>query len=132
MPAAHPDIRRDEKGDLLTVGYVLEVDGKRIYLAGDTSVTEELIETLKSLRPITTALLPVNEHNFYRGRRGIIGTMSVRDAFLLADEIGIKTLIPVHWDMFAANSVSPEEIQAIYQQVKPSFDLQINPIAIAL
>jgi len=132
LAAAHPDIRRDEKGDLMTVGYVFEVEGKRVYLAGDTSVEEEIIETLMSLRPITTALLPVNEHNFYRGRRGIIGNMSVRDAFLLAEEIGIKTLIPVHWDMFAANSVSPEEIKAIYQEMKPDFDLQMNPTRMVL
>ncbi|MFV1998667.1 MAG: MBL fold metallo-hydrolase [Acidiferrobacterales bacterium] len=132
VPAAHPDIKRDEKGNLLTVGYVMEIDGKRIYLAGDTSITEQLIDSLMSLRPITTALLPVNEHNFYRGRRGIIGNMSVRDAFLLADEIGIETVIPVHWDMFAVNSVSPDEIRAIYQQIKPSFDLQMQPTSIVL
>lgn len=132
VPAAHPDTRRDEKGNLLAVGYVMEIDGTRIYLAGDTRVTDELIETLMSLSPVTTAFLPVNEHNYYRDRRGIIGNMSVRDAFFLADEIGIKTVIPVHWDMFAANSVSPEEIQAIYQQMKPGFDLLMHPTSIVL
>ena len=132
LPAAHPDIRRDERGYLLTVGYIMEINGGRIYLAGDTSVKEELIESLMSFMPITTALLPVNEHNFYRGRRGIVGNMSIRDAFSLANEIGIKTVIPVHWDMFAANCVSPDEIKATYQQVMPCFDLQINPTSIVL
>lgn len=132
VPAAHPVIKRDEEHNLLTIGYIMEIEGKRMYLAGDTSVTQELLETLTSLRPITTAILPVNERNFFRDRRGIIGNMSVREAFLLAAEIGVHTVIPVHWDMFEANSADPDEIHAIYRQMKPGFDLQINPDSIVL
>lgn len=132
VPAAHPVATRDEAGHLSTVGYILEIEGKRIYLAGDTCVTTELIDTLKSLQPISTAILPVNEHNFFRGRRGIIGNMSVREAFLLAEEIGAKSVIPVHWDMFEANSVDRDEIRAVYRQMKPGFELQIQPTSIAL
>ena len=132
VPAAHPIIKRDEDRNLLTIGYVAEIAGKRIYLAGDTSVTQELIDTLTLLRPITTAILPVNERNFFRDRRGIIGNMSVRESFLLAVEIGVKTVIPVHWDMFEANSVDPDEIHAIYDQMKPAFDLQMQPNSIVL
>jgi L-ascorbate metabolism protein UlaG (beta-lactamase superfamily) len=132
VPAAHPEIKRDSTGALLMVGYILQIEDKKIYLAGDTSVTTDLIKTLVSLRPITTALLPVNEHNFFRGRRGIIGNMSVRDAFLLAEEIGIQTVVPVHWDMFAENSVSLDEIDAVYQYLRPEFELQMNPDTIVL
>ena len=53
--------------------------------------------------------------------------MSVSESFLLAVEIGVKTVIPVHWDMFAANSVGIDEIQAIYSPMEPVFDLQIQP-----
>jgi len=56
----------------------------------------------------------------------------VRESFLLAVEIGVKTVIPVHWDMFAANSVGIDEIQAIYSQMEPDFDLQIQPDSIML
>jgi L-ascorbate metabolism protein UlaG (beta-lactamase superfamily) len=132
VPAAHPVIKRDEERNLLTIGYIMEIEGKRIYLAGDTSVTQELIDTLTLLRPITTAILPVNERNFFRDRRGIIGNMSVRESFLLADEIGVKTVIPVHWDMFEANSVGLDEIHAVYQQMEPAFDLQVQPDSIVL
>jgi len=132
VPAAHPVIERNREGRLISVGFVVEINGKRLYLAGDTSVENELIDTLMSLRPITAALMPVNEHNFYRGRRGIIGNMSIRDAFQLAEEIGIEVLIPVHWDMFEVNSVDPEEIQAVYRNMNPAFDLQIQPTSIAL
>jgi len=132
VPAAHPTVCRDAEGLPLCVGYVLEVDGKKLYFAGDTSVTDELIEALSGIMPISPALLPVNEHNFYRGKRGIIGNMSIRDAFLLAEELKIGRVIPVHWDMFAVNSVSPDEIVAVYQQMMPSFKLEMQPKIIEL
>src|SRR3546814_713222 len=90
VPAAHPLIERDTLGHLRYVGYVIEHPDRRLYLAGDTSVVQELIDRLDALKPIATALLPVNEHNFFRGRRGISGHMSVREAFQLADELGLE------------------------------------------
>ncbi len=132
VPAAHPVIERDAENNLMAVGYVIEINSKLLYLAGDTSVENEIIETLGSLKPVTAALLPVNEHNFYRGRRGIIGNMSIRDAFHLAEELGIKTVVPVHWDMFEVNSVDLDEIQAVYKRMNPNFELQIKPTSILL
>jgi len=123
VPAAHPDIQIDEAGRLKCVGYVVRYGHKRIYLAGDTCVREEILAALRALSPIDAALLPVNEHNFFRGRRGITGNMSVREAFELARETGIRRVIPVHWDMFAANAVHPEEIELIYEKTRPGFEL---------
>lgn len=125
--AAHPRIERDENGHLRHVGYVIEYQRKRLYLAGDTSVVQELIDCLTALQPISTALLPVNEHNFFRGRRGIIGNMSVREAFQLADELGMEHVVPVHWDMFAANAAGVKEIRAVYTHMRPGFQLHLQP-----
>lgn len=127
VPAAHPEIRRDGQGLLECVGFVLEREGRRVYLAGDTNVQQELLDSLAALAPIATAVLPVNEHNFFRGRRGIIGNMSVREAFLLADEVGIDEVVPVHWDMFAANAVGLDEIRAVHAQMRPRCRLSIQP-----
>jgi L-ascorbate metabolism protein UlaG (beta-lactamase superfamily) len=125
VPAAHPRLEHDAAGRLTCVGYVLQYADKRIYVAGDTMVCEELLAGLKALPPIDVALLPVNEHNFFRGRRGIIGNMSIRDAFGLAGEVGIRTVIPVHWDMFAVNSAYPEEIEIVYRKMQPAFELRL-------
>jgi hypothetical protein len=38
------------------------------------------------LGPIDVAFLPMNERSFFRKRRGIIGNMSVREAFAMAAE----------------------------------------------
>ena len=127
LPAAHPTPRRDQNGNSLCVGYLLEHAGSRLYLAGDTSVTQELLDALKKHTPICTAILPVNEHNFFRARRGIVGNMSIREAFLLAEELGIDHVVPVHWDMFAVNAVDPEEIRAVYRQMRPRFQLLLQP-----
>lgn len=129
VPAAHPEIERDESGRLACVGYVLEEDGHRIYVAGDTSLRQPLLDALEGLAPIATALLPVNERNFFRDRRGIIGNMSVREAFQMASELGIRNVVPVHWDMFAANAVGPGEIAAVYEHMRPGFELHMQPVA---
>lgn len=131
-PAAHMDIELDVQGRWTTVGYLLEYAGQKIYLAGDTCVKQEIIDTLVSEAPIHTAFLPVNEHNFFKGRRGIVGNMSVREAFQFAQEIGVQQVVAVHWDMFAINSVDPDEIRLIHQRTHAPFALLIRPTCINL
>lgn len=132
VPAAHPRILLSQDGQPRAVGYLFERFDKRVWVAGDTSVCDELINTLSNLKPINTALLPVNEDNFFRRRRGIVGNMSVREAFGLAAELGIEQVVPVHWDLFEINSTSPEEIWAVYQAHLWPFQLEMNPAAIRL
>ena len=114
IAAAHPTIRRDQHGNPQAVGYIFRYKERILYAAGDTSVCEEIIKILCNLPQIDIALLPVNEDNYFRRQRGIIGNMSVREAFELARTVKIKQVIPVHWDMFKCNSTSQEEILAIY------------------
>ena len=130
VPAAHEDLDVDEEGRCRYLGYVFEWRGRRFYHAGDTSPHEHLLAVLRGLGPIDVAFLPVNERSFFRKRRGIIGNMSVREAFAMAAEIGVRTLVPMHWDMFAPNSVFREEIELVYGRLNPPFALSINPTAV--
>lgn len=132
IAAAHPEIVRDGEGNLACVGYVIECGGQRIYFAGDTSACQEVLDALNALQPIHTAFLPINEHNFFRGRRNIVGNMSVREAMLLAQEIGVKQLVPMHWDMFACNAVSEDEILLVYSQFQAQFRLALKPGCLSL
>lgn len=132
VPAAHPTIERDTEGRLRCVGYLLCISGEKVYFAGDTSVSQELLDTLLELGPIHTAFLPVNEHNYFLNRRGIVGNMTLRESMSFADEVGVKQFVPVHWDMFACNSVTQDEIHLVYRQIKPRFNLVIHPSAIIL
>lgn len=131
IPAAHPRIRVDQDGEPQAVGYLFNHLGRTLYLAGDTSVCDELLEVLKGIGPINLALLPVNEDNFFRRRRGIVGNMSIREAFGLAVEVGIQAVVAVHWDMFSVNSASLDEINAVYSAYHWPFAL-IDPSAITI
>ena len=133
IPAAHPQISYDIDNIPNCLGWLLEFDSKKIYIAGDTSLCQELIDFMKKFNSIDIGLLPVNEDNYYRRRRGIVGNMSIREAFQFAIDINIKKLIPVHWDLFEANSVSPDEIKAVYNHHNQlPFDLvmSVNDLSI--
>ena len=123
VPAAHPRVLAGADGQPKAVGYLLERHQKRVWVVGDTSVCDEMIDYMQSLKPIHTAFMPVNEDNYFRRRRGIVGNMSVREAFGLAAELGIEQVVPVHWDLFEANSTTPEEIQAVYHAHSWPFEL---------
>lgn len=127
VPSAHPVVQRDDQGSWLYVGYLLRWRGRQFYHAGDTALTDEVYTHLKGLGKIDVAFLPVNEINYFRNRRGIIGNMSIREAFGLADELGIETVVPTHWDMFAANQVYREEIELLYNKLSPGFELRVLP-----
>jgi L-ascorbate metabolism protein UlaG (beta-lactamase superfamily) len=122
-PAAHPEITTNNKGYYQQIGFILKFGKCIIYLAGDTFLCDELIDTLKSLPKIDTAILPVNEHNYYRNKRGITGNMSVRDAMGLAVELGVNKIIPVHWDMFSVNSTYPDEIRLLHKHLASEITL---------
>jgi len=124
VPAAHTEIHRNLQGELRDVGYLLELGDSTIYHAGDTIPHPEIFEALKGIS-IDLALLPVNERNHFRDAQGIIGNMTLREAFQMATQLGVKTLIPTHWDMFAPNGVFPEEIELLHKLLAPPFELKI-------
>lgn len=127
VPAAHKLIEEDFDGHLRYLGYVINWNGKRILHTGDTCVHGLLIDRIKACGPIDIALLPVNECNFFRDRAGIVGNMSIREAFKLAEEISAEIVVPMHYDMFEPNQAYREEIEIIYSKTKPRFRLELDP-----
>ena len=87
------------------VGYVLG-DRRRVYHAGDTIVTDDVRLALEPLG-VEVAFLPINGRDAEREARGIVGNMDAAEAVELAVAIGAKRLVPIHWDGFAGNTVSP-------------------------
>ena len=88
------------------VGYILRLDGKRIYVAGDTDATKEA----RSVK-CDVALVPI----------GGTYTMDARKAAELINEIRPSVAIPVHYgavvgspkdgDIFAANVKEPIKVE---------------------
>lgn len=130
LPAAHPEVRRDADGHPDAVGYLLRHGEHVTWLAGDTSLTEEVRDVLHAAREeagaIHTAAVPVNERNFFRDRAGILGNMSVREAFQLAMELEVDIVVPVHWDMFAVNATTPAELCLVHREMGCPFTLQLT------
>ena len=91
------------------VGFVLEMDGVRIYHAGDTIHYDGMEATVGALRP-HVSLLPINGRHAEREARGIVGNLNEREAAWLAATVGSETLIPMHHDLFARNLGSAAEV----------------------
>ena len=65
------------------IGAVITIDGKRIYYAGDTDLTDEMGE----LADVDLALLPV----------GGTYTLDARQAARACEKIDCKAVVPYHW-----------------------------------
>ncbi len=70
-------------------GFVLEIDNKQIYFAGDTGLTIEM-KLLADLYKLDYAILPIGGNY----------TMDVDDAVIAADYINCSKIIGVHYDTF--------------------------------
>lgn len=90
------------------VGYVVG-GGPRVYHAGDTIVTDDLVAALAPLG-VDVALLPINGRDSAREARGIVGNMDAAEAVELALTTGATHLVPYHWDGFAGNTVPPGSV----------------------
>jgi L-ascorbate metabolism protein UlaG (beta-lactamase superfamily) len=51
--------------------------------------------------------MPINGRDAEREALGIVGNLDPAEAAELAAAIGASTMIPLHWDMFAANPGDP-------------------------
>jgi len=80
------------------VGYVIDIDGNRIYHAGDT----DLIEEMKNLKNINIALLPV----------GGTYTMNAEEAAKAAEIIKPQIAIPMHYGIVAGSTKDAEEFKS--------------------
>ena len=86
------------------VGYVVDVDGMRVYHAGDTDFVDEM----KSLSSIDLALLPI----------GGKYTMDVGEAISAADAIGAKRTVPMHYKSLLGREGSMEAEKKFLGAVK--------------
>ncbi len=98
VPAFHSSSLPDGRYAGEAAGIIFDIDGVKIYHAGDTCLTGEM-KTLKELYRPNIALLPIGGNY----------TMDVEHAAVAADWIGAQTVIPMHYNTFP-------EIQADLQR----------------
>jgi L-ascorbate metabolism protein UlaG (beta-lactamase superfamily) len=100
IPAKHNDIDRDEKGNCKYMGYVIEFGDHKIYHSGDTLWFDEMIDILKPFR-LDLCLLPINGND---PARKVAGNLNCEEAVKLGKALGVKHVIPCHYDMFSFNT----------------------------
>ncbi len=87
------------------VGLVIEAGGYRIYHPGDCVLYDGLVSSLAPFN-VDLALLPINGS---LPERRVAGNFWGREAAWLARQIGARLAVPMHYDMFEFNTVTPEE-----------------------
>lgn len=105
VPAAHEQIERDELGRHKYLGYIVEVGPFTLYHSGDTLQYPGMKETLRQWT-IDVALLPINGR---KPERNVAGNLDGQQAAELASDVGIKLVIPCHYDMFVFNTAQPDD-----------------------
>lgn len=106
IAARHEEFDADPDLGYPYLGYVIRLGGLTIYNAGDTIPYAGLVEALRPCAP-DLAFLPINGRDYFRTSAGIIGNCDYREAAELAVAIGATVAIPVHYGMFAGNTVPP-------------------------
>jgi L-ascorbate 6-phosphate lactonase len=97
------------------LGYVFEGGGVSVYHAGDTILYEDLALRLRQ-RKVDVCLVPINGRDREREARDIVGNLDSADAAALAIEAGADVVVPMHYDMFAANPGHPGQLVAAVQR----------------
>lgn len=100
VPAYNPAKSFHPRG--LGVGYVITVDGKNFYHAGDTDYTAEMTK----LKGIDVAMLPI----------GGTYTMNIDGAAAAANAFKPKTLIPMHYNSLDGLQADPQALAAKLEQ----------------
>ena len=104
VPASHETLDTDTEGRHRCMGFVVRFGGWTVYHSGDTLLYDGLVERLQRWE-IDVALLPINGRD---PARGVAGNLDGPQAAKLAHDVGAKTVIPCHYDMFAFNTASPD------------------------
>ncbi len=81
-------------------GFLIEIDGKVIYHAGDTALISDM-ELIGRYENVDVALLPIGG-NF---------TMDVRDAAIAAEMVKPKLAIPMHYKTWPIIDADPDEFK---------------------
>ncbi|MCD0487205.1 metal-dependent hydrolase [Pedobacter sp. MC2016-14] len=102
-------------------GFVLEIGGKTIYFAGDTSLNADM-KILPDLYKLDYAILPIGG-NF---------TMDVDDAILATKYIQCDKVIGVHYDTFPPIKIDKEEALAKFKREQKLLHLPAIGETIAL
>ena len=121
IPSAHEGLDTDMEGHHLYLGFVIQVEGLRLYHSGDCVIYDGLIDQLGPA-PFDVMFLPINGRN---PRRGVPGNMSASEAVDLATRVKPRFVGPHHYDMFTFNTVPVGEFEAEARWLPPGVEPKV-------
>lgn len=107
VPAFHSSSTPDGIYGGCPCGFIFEIEGKRIYHAGDTCLNSEM-KTIGEIFSPEIAILPVGGHY----------TMDIEQAVIASKWLGTKTVIPMHYNTFDAISVNIDQLKKDLETIK--------------
>lgn len=113
IPAAHEELHPCDEGGYAELGFIIDMDGRRIYHGGDTCVYDGLCDRICG---VDIAMLPVNGRDERRHAMNCIGNMNITEAARLAHDAEIGCTVPCHWDLYEQNGETPENIRAAFSE----------------
>ena len=113
VPAAHPELEKDDAGRHRFLGYVIRAGPWTLYHSGDT-VHYAGMEDWLTPWGIDLALLPINGD---RPERRVAGNLDGPEAARLAKAVGARWVSPCHYEMFELNIASPDEFQRTAEEI---------------
>jgi len=109
IASAHETFSVNAACDHEWMGYVMTIEGIRIYHSGDCIPYDGLPDLLRK-RSIDVALLPVNGRDATRQAGNIPGNFTLDEATELCRQAAIPHMVAHHYGLFAFNTISATEI----------------------
>jgi L-ascorbate 6-phosphate lactonase len=114
LPSAHPTFEYTAEGGYPFLGFLIEVDGLRLYFSGDTLVYDGLAERLRAFQP-DILFLPINGTDARRDALHVPPNMNAAEAVALVQAVGNGLVIPHHYDMFTFNTADVNDFVSLAQ-----------------
>lgn len=121
IPSAHPTFEHTDEGGYPFLGFVLEMDGVRLYHSGDTLVYDGLAERLETFAP-DLLFLPINGTDARRDALHVPPNMNAAEAVALAQQVG-EWVVPHHYDMFTFNTADVNDFAALATEASVPFQI---------
>jgi L-ascorbate metabolism protein UlaG (beta-lactamase superfamily) len=119
IAAAHETVERDERGRCRFLGYLVRFGPWTLYHSGDCVPYDGLAERVRERAAgqggrVDVALLPINGR---APERRVAGNFDGPEAARLARDVGAAVAIPMHYEMFAFNTASPDAFVAEAERI---------------
>lgn len=126
VPALHSADFEDERGEIISTGspagFVVEMDGVRVYHTGDTALFYDM-KLIGELYEPHIMLVPI----------GDLYTMGIREAAKAVELVRPKVAIPMHYNTFPLIEKNPEDFKSEAEKfckvviLKPGESYEYNP-----